>query len=81
MIDHRIRSNEVRKLVTKEARATPDALSGATDAEVVANIQEWIVAALNALYDTSTPNRVQTARRALIKAHCRLGELQSTIGG
>lgn len=61
----------LRTKVAAEDKLIADDVSGLSAAELAAAADEWIVHALNVLYDPNRRERITEARRALIKAHSR----------
>jgi len=61
----------LRDKAAAEDELIADDVAGMTAEQLALEADEWIVYALNVLYDPSTTNRLSEARRALIKAHGR----------
>lgn len=61
----------LRDKAAVEDEAIASDIAGMTPEELALEADEWIVHALNVLYDPNRPQRLSEARRALIKAHSR----------
>ena len=66
-----IERRHLRDKAASEDRLIADQIEGMTASQLAAEADEWIVHALNVLYDPNHPERLSTARRALVKAHGR----------
>lgn len=66
-----IERSQLRIKAAVEDDAIADDVAGMTPEQLAREADEWIVHALNVLYDASKTNRLSEARRALIKAHGR----------
>lgn len=66
-----IERTHLRDKVAVEDKRIAVETAALTPAQLAAEADEWIVHALNVLYDPNRKERLSEARRALIKAHSR----------